>query len=165
MGVPFPFIKSVSTPIISAQLAYERTLATAGASLFRDAIYQRILEDVARRSGAILDSQESSRDDQGVLHGIHDISMSVRDDRFLSGVDDSFNTWNNIPVSASDFLSLDDTIARGPRQPEGSLPVRDFCGLQRQVTSWTVGLRWGCPVLVTRPTWCLCVADSRRFQP
>jgi len=44
-------------------------------------------------------------------------------------VDDAFNTWNGIPVNAADFLSLDDTIARGPRNPDGGLPVSDFLKL------------------------------------
>ena len=50
-------------------------------------------------------------------------------DDFDSGVTDSFNTWNGISVSAADFLSLDDSIARGPRNPDGSLPVSDFLRL------------------------------------
>jgi len=50
-------------------------------------------------------------------------------DSFSSSVDDAFNTWNGIPVNAADFLSLDDTIARGPRQPDGSLPSSDFLRL------------------------------------
>ncbi|WP_146584480.1 right-handed parallel beta-helix repeat-containing protein [Posidoniimonas polymericola] len=50
-------------------------------------------------------------------------------DIFQSGVTDSFNTWNGIPVNSADFLSLDDTIARGPRQADGSLPVSGFLRL------------------------------------
>jgi hypothetical protein len=45
-------------------------------------------------------------------------------------VDDTFNTWNGIPVNDQDFLSLVDTIARGPRNPDGSLPVSDFLKLR-----------------------------------
>jgi hypothetical protein len=50
-------------------------------------------------------------------------------DIFDTGVSDSFNTWNGISVNAADFLSLDDTIARGPRNPDGSLPVSGFLKL------------------------------------
>jgi len=50
-------------------------------------------------------------------------------DQFQSGVDDSFNTWNGIPVNGADFLSLDDTIARGDRMLDGSLPISDFLRL------------------------------------
>jgi hypothetical protein len=50
-------------------------------------------------------------------------------DQFFSGVSHSFNTWNGIPVNAADFLSLSDAIARGPRNPDGSLPVSDFLRL------------------------------------
>ncbi len=50
-------------------------------------------------------------------------------DLFYSGVESETNTWNGIPVNAADFLSLDDTIARGPRQADGSLPASDFLRL------------------------------------
>ena len=53
----------------------------------------------------------------------------TQSNQFLSGVDHSFNTWNGISVDAADFLSLDDTIARGPRSPDGSLPASDFLKL------------------------------------
>ncbi|MCA9240162.1 MAG: right-handed parallel beta-helix repeat-containing protein, partial [Planctomycetales bacterium] len=47
-----------------------------------------------------------------------------------SGTDDQFNSWNGIVnVSSSDFLSLDDSQARGPRGADGSLPVIDFLHL------------------------------------
>jgi hypothetical protein len=39
------------------------------------------------------------------------------------------NTWNGIPVDAADFISLSDTIARGARLPDGSLPISDFLRL------------------------------------
>ncbi|MGC4033724.1 MAG: hypothetical protein QM754_18725 [Tepidisphaeraceae bacterium] len=40
------------------------------------------------------------------------------------------NSWNSgFAVTSADFLSLDDTIAIGPRQADGSLPVSDFLHL------------------------------------
>lgn len=60
----------------------------------------------------------------------------VRNNISLSGsetiyatVADSFNTWNGIAFSRSDFLSFDDAGATGPRQADGSLPVLDFLRL------------------------------------
>ncbi|WP_146402265.1 right-handed parallel beta-helix repeat-containing protein [Pseudobythopirellula maris] len=51
-------------------------------------------------------------------------------DNFDSGVDSFSNTWDGgVSASAADFLSLDDTIARGPRQADGSLPYSDFLRL------------------------------------
>lgn len=51
-------------------------------------------------------------------------------DIFLSGVTDTFNSWNGgVVVTSEDFLSLDDSIARGPREADGSLPVSDFLRL------------------------------------
>jgi hypothetical protein len=54
----------------------------------------------------------------------------TQSDNFDTGVTHSFNSWNG-PVTATlhDFLSLDDTIARGPRQADGSLPISDFLRL------------------------------------
>ncbi len=66
---------------------------------------------------------------------LHDLRNNISfagssSDQFLSGVDDSFNTWNGIPVSASDFISLDDAVARGPRQSDGGLPLSGFLRLK-----------------------------------
>jgi len=46
-----------------------------------------------------------------------------------SEVDDTYNSWNNPPgvtVTSDDFVSLDDTIARGPRPANGALPRSNF---------------------------------------
>lgn len=45
-------------------------------------------------------------------------------------VSDTFNSWNlPVTVDSADFLSLDPSIAEGPRQSDGSLPVSDFMRL------------------------------------
>ncbi len=47
-----------------------------------------------------------------------------------AAVDDEFNSWNlPITVNAADFESLVDTIARGPRGSDGSLPASGFLHL------------------------------------
>jgi hypothetical protein len=48
---------------------------------------------------------------------------------FSAAVDDTFNTWNGIPVSAADFLSLDPSLLLAPRNADGSLPATDFLRL------------------------------------
>jgi hypothetical protein len=72
-------------------------------------------------------------------------------DNFDSGVTDSFNTWNGIPVNAADFLSLDDTIARGPRNPDGSLPISDFLRLAANSNLIDTGTDVGLPFNGTAP--------------
>ena len=74
------------------------------------------------------------RFDENIVHilrnnvSLKTIGGSV--DVIYAPVDDTFNTWNGIPVDSADFLSLIDTIARGPRNPaDGSLPVTDFLKL------------------------------------
>jgi hypothetical protein len=48
----------------------------------------------------------------------------------MDGVDTSFDTWDlGIVPAAADFVSLTDTGAMGPRQPDGSVPDIDFMKL------------------------------------
>jgi hypothetical protein len=72
-------------------------------------------------------------------------------DQFLSGVTSSHNTWNEIPVNAADFLSLDDAIARGPRNPDGSLPVSNFLRLTSDSNLIDAGTDVGLPFNGTAP--------------
>jgi len=47
-------------------------------------------------------------------------------------VDDQFNSWNmpaRTEISEQDFVSLDDSIFTGPRNPDGSIPDSDFLRL------------------------------------
>ena len=64
-----------------------------------------------------------------VLRNNASVASSVRMDATV--VDSEFNSWNTAIPSAqtSDFVSLDDTGADGPRQPDGSLPILDFLHL------------------------------------
>ncbi len=66
-------------------------------------------------------------------------------DTFQSGVTSSHNTWNGIPVNAADFLSLDDSIARGPRNPDGSLPISNFLRLSSDSNLIDAGIDVGLP--------------------
>ncbi|MFD2706657.1 right-handed parallel beta-helix repeat-containing protein [Salibacterium lacus] len=55
----------------------------------------------------------------------HDGPVSSMDD-----VDDEYNSWNlSVDVSDSDFISLNDNEADGPRSADGSLPETDFLKL------------------------------------
>jgi len=66
-------------------------------------------------------------------------------DVFSTSVDDAFNTWNGVTVDASDFLSLDDTIARGSRRADGSLPTSDFLRLVTNSNLVDAGTNVGLP--------------------
>jgi pectate disaccharide-lyase len=48
---------------------------------------------------------------------------------FSSATVASNNSWSGFTVTAGDFLSLDDTIAKGNRNTDGSLPVSNFLHL------------------------------------
>jgi hypothetical protein len=49
---------SVASDALSAEDAYQQVLATAGASLVRDAVDQRLVSEVTTQGGAIIDSQD-----------------------------------------------------------------------------------------------------------
>ena len=50
----------------------------------------------------------------------------------MGGVDTAFNSWDlTITPAAGDFVSVMDTDALGPRQPDGSLPNVDFMKLPK----------------------------------
>ncbi|MCO6044295.1 right-handed parallel beta-helix repeat-containing protein [Aeoliella sp. ICT_H6.2] len=65
--------------------------------------------------------------------------------------DDQFNTWNGLPVRSADFLSLDDSAARGPRLPDGSLPVIDFLRLAPNSSLIDAGTDVGLPFYGSAP--------------
>jgi hypothetical protein len=68
--------------------------------------------------------------DENLSHVLrNNVSMSGGVLMALSVVQ-QLNTWNNIPVDEQDFITLDDTRARGPRQSDGSLPLSDFLRLE-----------------------------------
>jgi hypothetical protein len=68
--------------------------------------------------------------------------------RQLDRADHTQNSWNDetgVVVDASDFLSLDDSIAAGPRGPDGSLPVSDFLRLADDSDLVDAGVDVGLP--------------------
>jgi hypothetical protein len=56
--------------------------------------------------------------------------LNGKPDKILAGSEESNNSWNSLSVSEADFLSVDDSVAVGPRQPDGSLPASDFLHLK-----------------------------------
>lgn len=54
----------------------------------------------------------------------------------------------NFKVSLNDFQSIDDAIARGPRQADGSLPVSDFLRLAKGSRLVGAGSTLGLPPTV-----------------
>jgi hypothetical protein len=67
-------------------------------------------------------------------------------DLFFDSVTHSHNSWNGgVTLTADDFLSLDDTIARGPRNPDGSLPISNFLRLASNSDLIDAGIDVGLP--------------------
>ncbi len=69
-------------------------------------------------------------------------NLSYADAANLIGpeVDDAYNSWNlGLTLTAGDFLSLDDTVARGPRRADGSLPYTDFLRLRNDSAAVDAG--------------------------
>ena len=69
-------------------------------------------------------------------------------------VDDQFNSWNNPPgcqLIYDDFLSLDETIITGPRNPDGSIPDSDFLRLAPGSDAIDAGTDVGVPFVGRAP--------------
>jgi hypothetical protein len=131
-------------------LAWEN--AVRGIDLNRNGFGVTVNNSTVYNSGRNWDFDENDADtlNQHVLR--NNISFAGSDsDRFFSGVDHSFNTWNGIAVSADDFLSLDDSIASGPRLPDGSLPISDFLRLRPDGNLIDAGLDVGLPYFGEAP--------------
>lgn len=97
------------------------------------------------------DEAASETQNQHVL--TNNISFAgTQSDNFDTGVTDVFNTWNDgFSVTADDFRSLDDSLARGPRQPDGSLPESDFLRLAPTSALVDAGLDIGLPFFGAGP--------------
>jgi hypothetical protein len=79
---------------------------------------------------------DGTRKDGVILMGDHVHRMRNNigfpdDNTNMSGVDDTFNTWNlKIDQTNDDFVGTTDTGFMGPRQPDGSLPNIGFVKLR-----------------------------------
>lgn len=105
-GKPFNFFDSVARNVLPAEDAYRRVLAHAGAGLSRDSIDARIVDEVAHRTGAIIDSQELFRGRDWQLPGIDDVKTVRRPAGFDSdgdGMSDEFEQGHKLnPNDPSD---------------------------------------------------------------
>jgi hypothetical protein len=78
----------------------------------------------------------------------NNLSVSPGDIRTDGQTIDEYNSWNNPPgvtVTNADFLSLDDAIARSPRQADGNLPESNFLKLRSDSDSVDAGTNVGLP--------------------
>ncbi len=76
-GRPLNFFSTVADDVVSPDEAYARIAQNGGASLSRDAIDRRVIDSLAQRTGALINSQESLRDANGVLAGIDDLPAAT----------------------------------------------------------------------------------------
>jgi hypothetical protein len=81
-GEPFNFFANVASAVVPAEEAYSRVLRSAGASLTRDAIDERILDSLVHRTGTPIDSQSKYRGTDGKIAGIDDVTPQNRPDGF-----------------------------------------------------------------------------------
>ncbi|MCA9213064.1 MAG: hypothetical protein KDB27_08365 [Planctomycetales bacterium] len=89
---PFAFVETVADALVSAEEAYDRLLASGGPSLWRDAIDQRVIDELETRTGGIINSQFEFAID-GKVPGIHQEMLVVRPstfDRDRDGISDDF---------------------------------------------------------------------------
>lgn len=105
-GAPLPFIGLVASVTMPAGEAYDVVLNNVGASLWRDAIDERIIDSVRTRGGGLIDSQEEFRSAAGKLPGIDDLPMASRAADFdadRDGIADDFERTHKLnPSDPSD---------------------------------------------------------------
>jgi hypothetical protein len=106
-GEPLGFIETIpADAILAGPAAYERVVASVGASLWRDAVDERVVASLKERSGRVIDTQEDHRRDDGVLPGIDDVEEKHRAadfDRDADGMADAFEKANGLnPNNAED---------------------------------------------------------------
>ena len=98
-GEPLNFLGDVADAIVSAETAYQTILTDAGASLWRDAIDDRVIDSLAKRTGGLIDSQEQLREDSGKLAGIDDVAEVRRPAGFDTdgdGMPNEFETKHSL---------------------------------------------------------------------
>jgi hypothetical protein len=98
-GEPLNFLGNVAEAVISAESAYQHILAGAGASLWRDAIDERVIRSLVERTGGLINSQEQLRDSAGKLPGIDDVFETHRPQGFDTdgdGMPDEFEIKHSL---------------------------------------------------------------------
>lgn len=77
--------------------------------------------------------------------------LNGRADDVLVGSDESHNSWNGLAATENDFVSVDDSVAVGARQADGSLPATDFLHLKSSSALIDKGVDVGLPFLGAAP--------------
>lgn len=98
-GEPLNFLGEVAEAVVSAESAYQHILAGVGASLWRDAIDERVIRSLAERTGGLINSQEQLRDRAGKLPGIDNLPKTHRPAGFDTdgdGMPDEFEIKHNL---------------------------------------------------------------------
>lgn len=101
---PFGFCGDLERRTAPAEQAYEEVLRTAGASLWRDAVDQRIVGTVRSGGGRLIDSQEEFRVG-GQLPGIDDLQSQSRPADFdtdQDGMPDQYEAAQGLSPSDPD---------------------------------------------------------------
>lgn len=94
-GAPFNFLACAGYGVLPADEAYARVVESAGASLWRDAIDQRVIDSLTSRTGRIVDAPEEFRGVDGTLPGIDDLPTTTRPADFDTDGDGMPNQWES----------------------------------------------------------------------
>ncbi len=98
-GEPLNFLGELAADVLTAEEAYHVVVASAGASLWRDAVDRRVIDSLAERTGGLIDSQEQFRDSAGSMPGIDDLVEQRRPAGFDSdadGMSDAFEATHRL---------------------------------------------------------------------
>ena len=99
---------------------------------------RRGFDDNSNTSGVTLynntayNNEISFRFDSGARHVLRNNLAFGGTELLNTANDDSANSWNSgVTIDSSDFVSLDDSLARGERNGSGNLPISNFLKLRK----------------------------------
>lgn len=104
LTTPLNFPTEVNGDAVTAQQAYDRAVATAGAYLHRDYHDQRLIDEMVGRTGQIIDSQDDLISLYGISNPITPLDPGTpANDRDGDGMPDTWETTNGLdPLDATD---------------------------------------------------------------
>lgn len=150
--VPGPHVVTNCVSFDNVVKGFDQNNNTAGVALYnctgyRNGTYNFSFPN-APSSG---NGEDTLKNDLSFAGGWNASPTSGGDDKLNTGVVQSNNSWLSHTVSASDFLSLDTSLARVARLPDGTLSPTDFLRLAPSSGLVDAGIYVGLPYAGAAP--------------
>lgn len=150
--VPGPHVVTNCVSFDNVVKGFDQNNNTAGVTLYNCTGYRNGTYNfsfpTAPSSG---NGEDTLKNDLSFAGGWNASPTSGGDDKLNTDVVQSNNSWLGHTVSASDFLSLDTSLARVARLPDGTLPSTDFVHLAPSSGLVDAGIYVGLPFAGAAP--------------